>query len=77
MKKTYKDTLETRNDGDSKYWLDLYSSLPPHQVGVIKLSGKLIAGKNFEQLCAEIRTLSNHGLFLPLVIGGGVQCDQA
>ena len=76
MEKKFKDMLETRNDGDSKYWIDLFSSIPPHQVGVIKSSGKLFAGKNFEQLCTEIRTLTNHGLFLPLVIGGGVQYDQ-
>jgi len=76
MNETLKNTLETPSGGDSKYWIDLYSKIPPHQVGVIKLSGKIIAGKNFEQLCAEIRTLSNHGLFLPIVIGGGVQYDQ-
>ena len=76
MNATLKNTLETLNGSDSEYWIDLYSKIPPHQVGVIKLSGKIIAGKNFEQLCAEIRTLSNHGLFLPIVIGGGVQYDQ-
>lgn len=76
MNATLKNTLETLNGSDSEYWIDLYSKIPPHQVGVIKLSGKLIAGTNFEQLCTEICTLTQHGLCLPLVIGGGVQYDQ-
>jgi hypothetical protein len=56
MNATLKNTLETLNGGDSEYWIDLYSKISPHQIGVIKLSGKLITGTNFEQLCAEIRT---------------------
>lgn len=70
------NTFEALAGSDSEYWIDLYSNIPPHQVGVIKSSGKLISEKNLEQLCTEIRTLTNHGLFLPLVIGGGVQYDQ-
>ena len=70
------EEVEAQSDDDSEYWTELFSNIPPHQIGVIKSSGKLISNKNLEQLCTEIRTLTNHGLFLPLVIGGGVQYDQ-
>ncbi len=63
------------NDSQNGYWARLLSNLPPHQVGVIKASGKLLSGKPLEQLCRDAAILQGKGFYLPVVLGGGMQYD--
>ncbi|MFT4302954.1 MAG: hypothetical protein ACMXYG_00150 [Candidatus Woesearchaeota archaeon] len=58
------------------YWLNMLKSLPMYQLGVVKSSGKLLDGVNLGELCAEMVYLAEHELYLPLVLGGGVQYDS-
>lgn len=61
----------------TEYWINQLKTLEPHQIGVIKISGKLLEGSSLKQLSAEIAYLSNKaGFYLPLVLGGGVQYDK-
>ncbi|MDP3764955.1 MAG: hypothetical protein Q8R04_00430, partial [Nanoarchaeota archaeon] len=64
----------------SRYWIKQFKILPPHQIGVVKASGKLLTGQPLEQLAKEMSYMANVGrhenneaqFYLPLVIGGGV-----
>jgi acetylglutamate kinase len=76
FQKNVKQTISDLGINITKYWLNLFETLPPYQIGVIKASGKLLEGENLEQLCTEFNYMSNIGLHLPLIIGGGVQYDN-
>src|SRR3989338_5878110 len=61
----------------SEYWLKLLLSMEPHEVGVVKTSGKLIEGQPLETIVGNYQTLDTElALKLPLVIGGGPQYDR-
>lgn len=64
--------IKTKN-----YWKTLLQTIPLHQVGVIKASGKVIEGENLEQLALEISYLCKEtGFFLPLVIGSNIRFEK-
>lgn len=61
----------------SDYWQNLLQGLNKHELGVVKVSGKLIHGKPLETIVSDYQTLDNKlNLTLPLVIGGGPQYDS-
>ena len=61
----------------SEYWLKLLLGMEPHEVGVVKTSGKLIEGQPLETIVGNYQTLDTElALKLPLVIGGGPQYDK-
>ncbi len=60
----------------TKYWVNLFSNLPRHELGVIKVSGKLLNPVNLPNFSAEIAYLANElGIYMPIVCGGGVFYD--
>ncbi|MFT4297954.1 MAG: hypothetical protein ACMXX5_02070 [Candidatus Woesearchaeota archaeon] len=60
----------------AKYWLEMFKALPPYQIGVIKASGKLMEDHCINQLCAEMSYMTNKGIYLPIVLGGGIQYNS-
>jgi acetylglutamate kinase len=73
------ETLVKSNKLATKdYWINVLSTIPPHQVGVVKSSGKLLSQPELDVLAQEIAYIANEaGFYLPLVIGGGDQYDNA
>lgn len=61
----------------TQHWIRMLRTLPRHEVGVVKASGKLLGKPYLEQLAAELAYLARQtGFCLPLIIGGGVQYDS-
>lgn len=64
--------IKTKN-----YWKNILQTIPQHQVGVIKASGKVIEGNNLEQLALELSYLCKEtGFFLPLVIDSNIKFEK-
>ncbi|MDO8642660.1 MAG: hypothetical protein Q7R76_03685 [Candidatus Woesearchaeota archaeon] len=58
------------------YWKRMLETLPPHEIGVVKASGKLLANSHLNQLAAELASLASQtGFYLPVLLGGGVDYD--
>ncbi len=74
--KSVDDLVDKHSIKTSQYWIKMLKTLPQYQLGVIKSSGKLLAGDNLDQLCGELAYMAAQGFYLPLVIGGGVQYDK-
>ena len=73
LKNTNKNVREIANQLGIKttnFWINLLHSLPPHEIGVIKASGKLLENGHLEQLAAELAYLAVEAdFYLPLVLG--------
>jgi acetylglutamate kinase len=70
--------IKTNGFATKEYWVRMLSTIPPHQVGVVKASGKLLSQPELDVLAKEMAYIANEaGFYLPLVIGGGVQYDKA
>ncbi len=59
------------------YWENLFHQSEPHQIGVVKASGKLVNQDRLSAIVEGFNELDNeHDIILPLVIGGGPQYDK-